>query len=70
MAPNIRELILGRLLYSEDQNIMVRCRHLRLLDISELKDVAEIKVEKEKTSEELALIKGSSKAEVSVLEIE
>ena len=70
MAPNLRELILERGLYGRDNNILIRCKHLRLLDISETKDVAEIKVEKEKTSEEFMIIKGSSKTKVSVLEIE
>ena len=41
-----------------------------MLDIAEFKDAAEIEVEKEKTSEELIVVRGSSKTKVSILEIQ
>ena len=70
MAPNLRELILEREVLGSKKNILIRCRHLRLLDITGIKDVAVIKVEKDKTFEEVIVVRGSSKAKVSIFEIE
>ena len=70
MAPNLRDLILERGRLGRDQNLLIRSKHLKLLDISEIKDVAEIKVQKEKTSEELIMIRGSKMMKVLIFEIE